>query len=105
MRKVRARPTISTERQSDSGEEQPPFEGIDENTPAQDAERAELKTKIDEALERLSPDHRAVILLKEVEGLKYNEIAEAIGCSIGTVMSRLFHARRNLQKYLSDEKD
>ncbi|MBV8140557.1 MAG: hypothetical protein JOZ60_00760 [Verrucomicrobia bacterium] len=46
---------------------------------------------------QLSPKHRAVIVLKELEDLQYAEIAETHNCSIGTVMSRLFHARRKLQ--------
>jgi RNA polymerase sigma-70 factor (ECF subfamily) len=78
-------------------------------TPASDApgprrelERAELRIRIDAALERLSPEHRAVITLKEIEGLQYHEIAGVMDCSIGTVMSRLFHARRKLQRMLAD---
>ena len=50
----------------------------------------------------LSDDHRQIILLKEVEGLSYQEMAEVIGCSIGTVMSRLFYARKSLQNMLHD---
>jgi len=44
-------------------------------------------------------EHRAVILMKETEDMQYHEIAEALGCSIGTVMSRLFYARKKLQNY------
>ncbi len=62
----------------------------------------EIKERIDAALDELSPEHRAVITLKEVEGLSYNEIAEAVGCSIGTVMSRIHYARKHLQSLLSD---
>ena len=65
-------------------------------------ERGALREKIDDAIHKLSPDHRAVILLKEMEGLQYHEIAESVGCSIGTVMSRLFYARRKLQTLLKD---
>lgn len=63
---------------------------------------AELKARIDAAIARLSPDHRQAILLKEVEGLRYQEIAEVMQCSIGTVMSRLFYARKKLQELLKD---
>ncbi len=70
--------------------------------PGTELERQELKERIEAAIEKLSPDHRAVIIFKEMEGLQYHEIAESIGCSIGTVMSRLFHARRNLQRMLAD---
>ena len=65
-------------------------------------ERSELGARIRSAIEQLSPDHRAVILLKEVEGLKYEEIATSLECSVGTVMSRLFYARQKLQMLLAD---
>ena len=65
-------------------------------------ERAELRDRIDAAIAKLSPEHRAVVLLKEVEGMQYHEIADAVGCSIGTVMSRLFYARKKLQTLLKD---
>ncbi len=70
--------------------------------PDENAEKGELRLKIEAAIEKLSPDHRAVILLKEVDGLKYQEIADHVGCSIGTVMSRLFYARKKLQVLLKD---
>ncbi len=59
-------------------------------------ERAELRSKIDLALAKLSEDHRTVLILHEFEELQYKEIAERVGCSIGTVMSRLFYARRKM---------
>ena len=63
---------------------------------------AEIRARIDEAIQQLSPDHRAVILMKEIEEMQYHEIAEALDCSIGTVMSRLFYARKKLQNLLKD---
>src|SRR4051812_28055774 len=68
--------------------------------PSQGMERKELRAKIDAAIAQLSPEHRAVILMKETEDMQYHEIAEALGCSIGTVMSRLFYARKKLQTLL-----
>ena len=65
-------------------------------------ERSETRTRIDNAIAQLSPDHRAVILMKEIEEMQYHEIAETLGCSIGTVMSRLFYARKKLQNLLKD---
>jgi RNA polymerase sigma-70 factor (ECF subfamily) len=62
----------------------------------------EIRQRVDAAIEKLSPEHRAVIVLREVDGLDYQEIADAIGCSIGTVMSRLFYARKKLQAFLRD---
>ena len=70
--------------------------------PARSLEQRELGTRIEEALGRLSPVHRAVLHLREVEGLSYKEISQVMGCSIGTVMSRLFHARRRMQEMLGD---
>ncbi len=71
-------------------------------SPQRQMERGELRERLDAAIARLSPEHRAVILLKEVEGLQYHEIADVVGCSIGTVMSRLFYARKKLQTLLKD---
>jgi RNA polymerase sigma-70 factor (ECF subfamily) len=51
-------------------------------------------------IQALPPAHRAVLVLREIEGLSYEEISRAVGCSLGTVMSRLFYARRKLQKVL-----
>ncbi|MGI9243753.1 MAG: sigma-70 family RNA polymerase sigma factor [Verrucomicrobiales bacterium] len=62
----------------------------------------ELKAQIDAAIQGLSADHRQAILLKEIEGLSYQEIADVAECSIGTVMSRLFYARKKLQEKLQD---
>ena len=57
----------------------------------------EIRQHINAALAQLSPEHRAVIVLKEIEDLQYREIAEILNVSIGTVMSRLFYGRRKLQ--------
>lgn len=65
-------------------------------------ERAELRAKIDLALNKLSEDHRTVLVLHEFEELPYKEIAERIGCSMGTVMSRLFYARRRMAAAMSE---
>jgi RNA polymerase sigma-70 factor (ECF subfamily) len=65
-------------------------------------DREEIRLRIDKAIAQLSSEQRAVILMKEIEGMQYHEIAEALGCSIGTVMSRLFYARKKLQTLLRD---
>lgn len=62
----------------------------------------EIRARIDEAIGRLSADHRAVIVMREIEGLDYQEIADTMGCSLGTVMSRLFYARKKMQTMLRD---
>lgn len=63
---------------------------------------AEVGQRIQSAIAKLSPEHRQVIVLREVEGLAYEEIAAMIPCSLGTVMSRLFYARKKLQEQLKD---
>lgn len=72
-----------------------------EGDPNEHADRKELTSILHRAMNQLSDKHRAIIVLREVEGLSYEEIADVLGISKGTVMSRLFHARKNLQKLLS----
>jgi RNA polymerase sigma-70 factor (ECF subfamily) len=64
--------------------------------PTAGLERAELRQRIDKALNQLSFEHRTVLILHEFEELEYKEIAKRMQCSIGTVMSRLFYARRKM---------
>ena len=72
--------------------------------PTEGLERIELRQRIDQALSQLSEAHRTAIVLCEFEGMEYKEIAKAMECSIGTVMSRLFYARRRMAALLSDLK-
>ncbi|MFH1502427.1 MAG: sigma-70 family RNA polymerase sigma factor [Candidatus Eisenbacteria bacterium] len=69
-------------------------------SPDSQALSGELGEKIQEAIEALPEYHRSVFVLYEIEGMSYKEIAEVVGCSIGTVMSRLHYARKKLQKML-----
>ena len=62
--------------------------------------RKEIRTHINIALAELSDNHRAVLVMRELEGLSYEEMAQAMQCSKGTIMSRLFHARKNMQRRL-----
>jgi len=73
--------------------------GVD---PFKSVRSRELGRKIFEAIESLTPDHRAVILLREIDGLSYEEISEVLDCSLGTVMSRLHYARKKLQTRLQE---
>ena len=70
--------------------------------PTAGLERGELRQRIDRALGLLSHEHRTVLVLHEFEELEYKEIAKVMGCSIGTVMSRLFYARRKMAALLAD---
>ncbi len=63
--------------------------------------RKELREQMGVALGKLSDSHRKILVLREVEGMSYEDIAETLGVAKGTVMSRLFHARKNFQKALS----
>ena len=72
--------------------------------PTAGLERRELRQRIDRALGQLSYEHRTVLVLHEFEDMEYKEIARTMGCSIGTVMSRLFYARRKLAVLLADLK-
>lgn len=73
-----------------------PLEGLD---------RQELRVRIDRALDQLSEAHRTSLVLHEFEGLEYKEIAKRMECSIGTVMSRLFYARRKMASLLAGLKN
>jgi RNA polymerase sigma-70 factor (ECF subfamily) len=75
------------------------LEGAD---PMDVVRRGEIRRRIETALDELPPYHRGVILMRELEGMSYEEMAEAMGVSKGTIMSRLFHARKKLQRALSD---
>jgi RNA polymerase sigma-70 factor (ECF subfamily) len=72
--------------------------------PTERLERGELRQRIDRALQQLSHEHRTVLVLHEFEEMEYKEIAKAMDCSMGTVMSRLFYARRKLAALLADLK-
>ena len=70
--------------------------------PIEGLSREELRERIDAALAKLSDKHRTVIVLYEFEQLEYREIAEKMGTSIGTVMSRLFYARKRMASLLKE---
>ena len=72
--------------------------------PTERLERGELRQRIDKALALLSYEHRTVLILHEFEELEYKEIAKRMACSIGTVMSRLFYARRKMAVLMASYK-
>lgn len=71
------------------------------NNPQKSALRKELAEKIQEALAQVPEKHRAILLLREVEGMSYEDLARTLKVPKGTVMSRLFHARLKVQEILS----
>lgn len=77
-------------------------EPVTETTARDEAETAERRERLHRALEALPPKHRAVLALRELQGLSYEEIAVATKLPVGTVMSRLYHARRQLAQKLKE---
>src|SRR6059036_1749041 len=75
---------------------------ISEKTPRREVGLMELQEKLNEAMQKLSEIHRLVVTLHDVQGLSHEEISQIMDCNTGTVRSRLFYARQQLQAYLSD---
>jgi RNA polymerase sigma-70 factor (ECF subfamily) len=75
---------------------------ISDKTPRRAAGLSELQEKLNEALLKLSESHRLAVVLHDVQGLSHEEIAKIMHCNIGTVRSRLFYARQQLQALLAD---
>jgi RNA polymerase sigma-70 factor, ECF subfamily len=75
---------------------------ISDKTPRREATLSELQEKLNDALQKLSEPHRLVVTLHDVQGLSHEEIGEIMDCNVGTVRSRLFYARQQLQAWLSD---
>jgi RNA polymerase sigma factor (sigma-70 family) len=72
------------------------------SSPLRDAGLSELQEKLNVALQRLSEKHRTVVVLHDIQGIPHEEIGKMIGCSSGTVRSRLFYARQQLQADLAE---
>lgn len=70
--------------------------------PRREASLQELQKKLNEAMQKLSHDHRAVVTMFDIQGMPHAEIAKVLGVSEGTVRSRLFYAHRQLQNYLEE---
>lgn len=75
---------------------------VSHKTPRRDAGLSELQEKLNEAMGKLSEVHRLVVTLHDIQGVPHEEIARIMDCNVGTVRSRLFYARQQLQGYLSD---
>lgn len=72
------------------------------STPVRDTDLGELQMKINEAMMKLTPEHRAVVTMFDVQGMAHAEIAKILNISEGTVRSRLFYAHKQLQAWLSE---
>ncbi|MCO5045728.1 MAG: sigma-70 family RNA polymerase sigma factor [Verrucomicrobia bacterium] len=78
------------------------WQAPDEGRPDRQLEREEVRKAFEAALDGLAAEHRMALILREVEGLSYREIAQAMRCRVGTVMSRIFYARRYVQDRMKD---
>ncbi len=90
--------SIDAGRNGETGGE--PTDASEASHPTRGLERAEEERKVQDALNRLSPEHRIVLVLKDIEGEKYETIAEVLGVPIGTIRSRLHRARAELRELL-----
>jgi RNA polymerase sigma factor (sigma-70 family) len=75
---------------------------VSDKTPRREAGLSELQEKLNEAMQTLSEAHRLVVTLHDVQGMSHEEIAKIMDCNVGTVRSRLFYARQQLQGQLAD---
>lgn len=101
QKRQRAESIESMDEENGGVERQMPVVNVN---PTEGLERQELRVRIDRALAQMTPEHRTVLVLHEFEELEYREIAKRMNCSIGTVMSRLFYARRKMAALLAGYK-
>jgi RNA polymerase sigma-70 factor (ECF subfamily) len=101
MKRERAESIENLEEESGGVERQMPTVTVN---PTEGLERSELRQRIDKAMSQLSYEHRTVLILHQFEDLEYKEIAKRMQCSIGTVMSRLFYARRKMAALMASYK-
>lgn len=99
-RKSSRSPSVPLEETRLAEDDSPPESGIFPRTPEDLAQNAQLSEALSRAIGALPPYHRAVIVLREVDGLPYEEIATVLKVSVGTVMSRLHYARAKLREAL-----
>jgi RNA polymerase sigma-70 factor (ECF subfamily) len=100
-RKQRVGLSLETARSEDAAIE--PIDPSEASQPSQVLERKEEEYRIQQALNRLSPEHRAVLILKDIEGQKYETMAAILEVPIGTIRSRLHRARSDLREVLEKE--
>ena len=103
LKRARKRSILSLDNVDEGIERDPAYVELSaKQTPVRDATLAELQEKLNKALQTLSEKHRAVVVLHDIEGVPHEEIAKMLGCSTGTVRSRLFYARQCLQGLLAE---
>jgi RNA polymerase sigma-70 factor (ECF subfamily) len=100
-RRSRSRPTSIDSMRESTG--QTPIDPHPETAPSHSMERAERQRAVQAALAAIPSEFRIPLVLKEIDGLKYQEIAEIVGCPIGTVRSRIHRARAELRQRLASQ--
>jgi RNA polymerase sigma-70 factor (ECF subfamily) len=101
LRRGTARREQSTTKGGDDEQAQAPIDLVDEQTPERLVSRRETGAVVRGALARLQPIHREVLVLREFDGESYRDLARLVRCPVGTVMSRLHHARHKLESELA----
>lgn len=103
LKKRKRNPDLSLDDMDQAIERDPAYVELRaRESPVRDAGLSELQKKLNEALQTLSEKHRTVVVLHDIQGVPHEEIARMIGCSEGTVRSRLFYARQHLQRELAE---
>lgn len=106
LKKAKRKATYSLDEEFETGEGQLGVEVADTApTPEQRVEGQEIRDAITEAISRLSEEHRQIIILRDINGLTYEEVADILDCSLGTVKSRISRAREQLRKILSQDRE
>ena len=97
------KPSVSLSAENEDGEEVEIDIADEEQTPENLLDRRLTRDAVQRGLQSLPPDHREILLLREIQGLSYEEISEALGLEVGTVKSRIFRARKKLCAFLVDD--
>ena len=100
LRSRTRKPTVSLSTENDEGEEVELDIADEEQTPEKELDRKLTRDAVQRGLKSLPAEHREILLLREIQGLSYEEISEALGLEVGTVKSRIFRARKKLCAFL-----
>ena len=100
LRSRSRKPTVSLSVEDDEGEETELDIADESQSPEQLLERGLTRDAVRRGLETLPPDYRQILLLREIQGLSYEEIADTLSIEVGTVKSRIFRARKRLCSFL-----
>ena len=103
LRSRNRKPTVSLSVEDDDGEETQMDIADESQSPEQLLERGLTRDAVRRGLKSLSPEYRQILLLREIQGLSYEEIAEALALEVGTVKSRIFRARKRLCAFLLED--